>query len=355
MIYLTSYLFLSLLSIFDFKIKQKIFFEFFILILILLFVATRFNTGGDWATYTIYYEQINQVQHEIYDLSFYSLNNFIYIFLGTDGVFLKNFIISFFFLSLFFLFVLKNFSDTFFLLALSFPILIILLGMGYIRQGLSVSCFLAFISIKEYRYKLFFLFPMLTFHAFGFILFFIIICDVLKKVFFKKKFSIHLKVFLFLFLLIFLSTVLYFYFDILLLKYRHYIKESYLYISTGSIPRSFLNYVCAILYLFVYYFKNKIISQKFDFIFFIISILILILFPLSFYFETAVDRIGVGFSFIQLVGPYYFIKYFSNSKIEKYLKCFFLIIFFLIFFIWVNFSSNYFNWIYQNLFFFIYK
>ena len=225
--------------------------------------------------------------------------------------------------------------------------------MGYIRQGLSVSCFLAFISIKEYRYKLFFLFPMLTFHAFGFILFFIIICDLLKKAFFKKNFSTHLKVFLFLLLLIFFSTVLYLFFDILLLKYTHYIKESYLYTSIGSAPRSFLNYVCAILYLFVYYFKNKIISQKFDFIFFIISILILILFPLSFYFQTAVDRIGVGFSFIQLVGPYYFIKYFSNSKIEKFLKCCFLMTFFLIFFTWVNFSTNYFNWIYQNLFFFI--
>jgi hypothetical protein len=353
MIYLAGYFFLSLLAIFDRKIKQKIFFKIFILIFFLLFIATRLNTGGDWTAYKIYYEQINQVQYEIYDLSFYSLNNFIYIFLGTDGVFLKDFIISIFFLTLFFLFILKNFSDTFFLLALSLPILIILLGMGYIRQGLSVSCFLAFISFKEYRYKLFFLFPMLTFHAFGFILFCIIICDLFKRVFFKKNFLIHLKVFLFLFLLIFLSALLYLYFDILLLKYRHYINESHLYVSIGSAPRSFLNYVCAILYLFVYYFKNKIICQKFDFIFFIVSILILILFPLSFYFQTAVDRIGVGFSFIQLVGPYYFIKYFNNSKIEKLLKCCFLITFFLIFFTWVNFSTNYFNWIYQNLFFFI--
>ena len=109
MIYLASYLFLSLLSIFDYKIKQKIFFEIFILILILLFVATRFNTGGDWTTYKIYYEQINQVQYAISELSFYSLNNFIYIFLGTDGVFLKDFIISFFFFKFIFFFCFKKF------------------------------------------------------------------------------------------------------------------------------------------------------------------------------------------------------------------------------------------------------
>ena len=147
MIYLASYLFLSLLSIFDFKIKQKIFFEFFILILILLFVATRFNTGGDWATYKIYYEQINQAQHEIYDFSFYSLNNFIYIFLGTDGVFLKNFIISFFFFKFIFFFCFEKFQRYFFFISIKFSNIDNPFGNGVYSSGFER---ILFFSIYKY-------------------------------------------------------------------------------------------------------------------------------------------------------------------------------------------------------------
>ena len=351
MIYLSLYLLLSFLAIFQYKLKLNKSVNIFILILIFLFVATRFQTGGDWTTYKIFYENIYNVDYELYDLSYYTINYIIYNLFGSNGIVVKDFIFAFFFFSLFFLFILKNFDDTFFLLTLSFPILITLLSMGYIRQGLSVSCFFAFLSFKQYRYKLIFLYPMLTFHAFGVFLFSITILETLKVIF-LKNFLPKFKLFLLILLIFFSILIFYNFFDIILVKFKNYITESHLYNSVGSLPRSLLNFACALLYLFVYFFKKEIIFKNHAFLFLIISLLILILLPLSFFITTAVDRIGVGLSFIQLIGPYYFIKFFDNFKIKQNLKICILIFFFIYYFTWIGFSSNYSNWVYQSLIFF---
>lgn len=124
--------------------KFYIFFWSLLLFYLFLFVSLRFEVSPDW----IGYQNIYNHNLEKNNLFFFDENQDLVFFLliqisiltntGLVGV---NFFIALIFFVVFY-FYTKDFSNKYFSLFISYPIIIIVLQMGYIRQGLAFSFFL---------------------------------------------------------------------------------------------------------------------------------------------------------------------------------------------------------------------
>ncbi len=277
---------LSLHFIFDRykRIELEKFTWFIIIFLLTIFIGFRYEIGADWIHYEEFFYDAQNLPLEEYlnaSLVYVYINKFAFKlgiqFIGVNFICALIFMFS---LSFF----LKNSKNRWLALAVSFPIIIVVLGMGYTRQGLAFSFFLFVIRALEEK-KLFqsFIFIILSILSHKTALF---ISSYLIFVFFwyQKQYIYFIA-----------SLLIPIFFAILFWDlYKHYL---YFYVgfgqhmfSYGSIPRSFLILLVALLFLI---YKKKFInmSEYQIFVYTSLSWMIIFLFPFSFTTSIVVDRL----------------------------------------------------------------
>ena len=307
-----------------------------VIFLLIIFIGFRNEIGGDWYTYkNFFYQEIPKLGfRDMLNASLvYVLINKIAYYLGIQfiGVNFISSIIFMFSLAFF----LKNTPNRWLALAISFPIIILILGMGYARQGLAFSFSLFLIKAledKKILKSILFIFLSILSHKSA--LFFSSILLFLFFFYHKKYFYLLLSIFI---------PIL---FGILFWKlYSHYL---YFYVgsgqhnfSFGSLPRSILILLIGILFLIL---RNKFhnISKYQFFIYSSLSWIIIFLFPLSIITSIVTDRLLLYFYVLKLVVVSY-----ANLK-DKIISLNILLIvsmYFFYFIIWIFFGKNTFSWI----------
>ena len=121
----------------------------FVIFFLTIFVGFRYEIGGDWIIYEKYFYNIQNVSLKELLISspvFFLINKIAYY---TDIQFIGvNFICALIFMVSLANF-LNNSENKWLALAISFPIIIVILSMGYIRQGLAFSFCLLLIKTLE--------------------------------------------------------------------------------------------------------------------------------------------------------------------------------------------------------------
>ncbi len=307
----------------------------FVIFLLTIFIGFRFEVGGDWIQYEKFFYMAQ-------NLSFLeSLNsNLVYVYINKLANYfgIQYYGVNFICASIFMFslaFFLNDTKNRWLALAIAFPIIILILGMGYIRQGLAFSFSLFLIkSLEEKKLLnslLFYSLSVLTHKSALFI------SSLLLFIFlwYHKKYF---------FLLLTISIPTFFaliFRDFYQHNIHNYIGDGQHMFSYGSLPRSFLILLVAILFLS---FKNKFenLSKYQIFVFSSFSWIIIFLFPLSIVTSIVADRLLLYLYSLKLV-------FISNANLnDKTLKFFsFLIIsgylFYLI--LWISFGINAFSWL----------
>jgi len=357
--YLIIYLIIFFFIIINFKPNKKTnnFFMYIFSIFFILFIGLRYEVGGDWINYEYMYNNqyfFNQLFDSIAKLDFknflITLNQINLGFdtftsisrtlnLGLYGLNILNASILIFGLY----FYTKNKNNQILIYLISFPILIIIVGMGYTRQASALG--LLFISIKfiengQIKRSIIFLILAFLFHKT------VLVFSVVYLFYFKK-----INVFMLIFI-IFIGSFLYiFYFG----KQINHIIYYYLgagndFISIGALPRTSLYFIASIIFLLN---SKKFVNDKYSLkLYSSISIIIIFMFPIVIIFSTALDRILIYFFVIQLLVFSQVSNFFKSYK-NKYLINVLVGLFFLsIMFVWLYFGKYSNHWIpYQNYLF----
>ena len=283
--------------------------------LIFIFVGFRYEIGGDWGSLNITYDKM--ANHGLFDgLKMYSSKFIVLIvyYFNNFEIFTETLILGCIF-SFFFTKYLLSTNNFFLSLYISFPVLLIIAGMGYVHQGVAVViCWQILINYKDRTYKdvLIYTFIASLFHMSALIFLMILFLKLNNK---QLKFIFLI----FVYFLIFCS--LYYIisdknlFTRLLLnlnledKFDSYLFDDY-YKSDGAVIRLLLFVPCIFIYntINLKYLKNKkflkLIQFSLYFILLIITITVLIRGSLFFAFA---DRLLIFFIFVQIliVNAYY--------------------------------------------------
>ena len=181
----------------------------FVIFLLSIFIGFRNGIGGDWIIYEKFY-------HNVHNLSFSEIINssLVYVFInkiayytGTQfvGVNVICALIFMFSLAIF----LNNSKNKWLALAISFPIIILILGMGYTRQGLAFSFSLLLIkALEDKKLKnsiIFFILAILSHKSALFICSFLLF---LSLWYYKKYFALLLSVIIPIFLYTFFGIII---------------------------------------------------------------------------------------------------------------------------------------------------
>ncbi len=324
---------------FLFKKNKKYEFEKFIwafvIFLLTIFIGFRFEVGGDWGQYEKFFydaQNLSLLQSLSSNLVYVYINKFAYYF-GIQFYGVNLICASIFMFSL--AFFLNDAKNRWLALAIAFPIIILILGMGYIRQGLAFSFSLFLIkSLEEKKLLnslLFYSLSVLTHKSAIFISSFLLFIFLwYHKRYFFLLLTISIPTF---FALIFK--------DFYLHNIYNYIGEGQHMFSYGSLPRSFLILLIAILFLS---FRNKFenMSKYQIFVFSSFSWMIIFLFPFCIVTSIVTDRLLLYLYTLKLV-------FISNVNLnDKTLKLFsFLIIFGYLFYLilWISFGINSISWL----------
>lgn len=331
-IYIYSFLTLAFISIFPVQItiEFKRLMIFFLSLFLIIFVGLRDQVGGDWYSYLEYYDRFEKLS--LYEIIY--LNDIAYDFLNwvtnrfNGNIYIVNYICAIFFLIPLIIFCTKR--DYFLIsILISFPYLITIVSMGYVRQAAAIGFFLLGLNFLESKSKfslilyLFSLTIAFLFHKSAIILF-------LFFIFFKIKIST--KIFL-----IFSSFI----FILILSQYGFFGNVYIRYIETqmqsqGGIIRTLMNLPPALgLLFFKKYFKEDKLYEIFLAIS-IISVLSLILVP---FFSTLIDRISLYFIILQI---YFWPKFIYLNKKELRIGIYLLVIvvYFIIYSVWLNLANH---------------
>lgn len=332
-IYFYTYFFLSIISILPFN-KSKLlsyFFTLFLFIFLLVFIGLRDEIGGDWYPYLEYYHRFKQLSLLeavlINDIGYDLIN---WIVSQYDGsIYLVNYICALLFLIPLFIFC-NNRKYFLISILISFPYLITVVSMGYVRQAVALGLFILGLSVlesKKINFK-FVIFTSLiiiafTFHKSAIILFTFI---------FFYKFSNLLKIISLVILLV--SLILLINFNFFENIYTNYVVSPMS--SRGTFLRISLNSIPAVGLIFFYrYFKNDPLSG----IFLCISLITIISIFFINYASTLIDRISLYFMLLQV---YFWPKFISLN--QKQMRIFFYIfvltLYFIYLLIWFNYSDH---------------
>jgi hypothetical protein len=341
MVYFIYLFFISILAINFEKIKNIKYLDIFVFFILFLIIGFRYRTGGDFYPYINLFDQIQLLDFNTIKSPFYIIN-YISKFLYLD-LFGVNLILSFIFVFCLFFF-LKKFNNFYLATVISFPVLIMIYGMGFLRQGIAIVLFLNIISFKSFFYKSSSIICGAFFHLTSIIYLYIYLVSLTVQ----KR---NIKVF---FILIILSITIISIFNEQFINYVKYYIISEEYSSSGFIYRNLLTYICAYVYLYIYLFRKKIfITKEFKFIFFVISLVSIIIFPIGLFYSTVIDRLMGYFLPLQiLVTNLLYEKINSKNKLKvNYLICILSVIQFIV---WYIFGENSLAWEYE-LFFFPFK
>ena len=337
-IYLINSIALFSLHLLFYKYKNFKFENFiwiFIIFLLSIFIGFRDGIGGDWIHYENFYYTIS-------DLSFFQIINssLVYVYINKIAHYLGvqiigvNFIcaILFMFALTFFL---NNSKNKWLALAISFPIIILILGMGYTRQGLAFSFSLFLIKALEdkklFKSIIFIILSILSHKSALFISSFLLFLFLwYHKKYFYLLLSILIPIFFSFFFLDFYKHLVYFYVG----------SGQHMY-SYGSLPRSLLILLVAILFM-IYKKKFKNMTEYQIFIYTSFAFMIIFLFPLCFTTSIVADRLLLYLYPLKLV----FMSFADlKDKTIRFITFIVSSVYFFYFIIWISFGKNSFSWV----------
>ena len=313
---------------------------FFTIFFLTLFIGLRYEVGGDWVHYTRYFYSYG-LGHETITLIdkfnlglFFIFNKFAY-YTGIQFVGV-NFITSLIFMLALAIF-LNNSRNRWLALAISFPIIIVILGMGYSRQGLAFAFSLLLLRSLEDR-KLFvsIIYLLLAIISHKSALLFSVIF-----IFYFCYYKNHLYLSFLVILPIFFGII---FFDEFERLTYFYIGSGQHMFSYGSFPRSLLFFIVASLFLFL---KEKYVDMT-DyqvFIYTCFSFMVVLIFPFSLLASVGTDRLLLFFYALKIV----FVSY-ANLKDKTVNIIIFLTIgiYFFYFLTWLFFGANAYSWVPYN-------
>ncbi len=286
-IYLVNFTVLLLLHFLFYKYKNfelEKFIWVIVIFLLSIFIGFRNETGGDWITYEHFYYSTPE-----FSLEGLLSSNVVYVFINKIALYLGiHFIGVNFICALIFMFSLAAFlnqtPNKWLALAISFPIIILVLGMGFTRQGLAFSFLLLLIKALEkknlFRSVIFIILSILSHKTALFITSFLLFLFLwYHKKYFLLLISILIPIFFISFFWIFYEHLFYF-----------YVGSGQHNFSYGSLPRSLLISFIAILFLIL---KKKLnnMSEYQIFIYTSFSLMILFLLPFSIITSILADRL----------------------------------------------------------------
>lgn len=344
-IYFFFFTLLSFLSISPLRIEKKLskILKFFFLISLTIFIGLRHEVGGDWDIYL--YDFDNNLEYFNF-IEFAYVRDFGYEFISFICY---NIGIGFYGLNLitaiFFVYVLNKFSkkiskNVWLCFLISFPYIIIVVFMGYTRQGIAMSfILLSILAINEKKLINYacFAFLAVIFHKSA-----AIIIPIVFLTYFKINFK---NLITFLFLVLFSLFIIY---PEVTRITAGYLAENNEYVSNGVYYRLFLNILSG--FFFIFFYRYLKFNNNFDKLIVLIFLLNILLLFFSFSFSTLVDRIIIYFTFIQLV--VFSRLYLIFPKYIIYFNLFVIFFYLLLFLIWLNFSNHSYAWIpYKNILF----
>jgi hypothetical protein len=327
----------------DHNLKTLILLMFGLMLIIL--IGFRHEVGGDWFRYLEITNKINigefNLAQESGGIGYQSVQWVSVNYL--NGVYATNLICA-----IFFVFGLVRFCQNlpipWLALFVSTPFLIVVVSMGYTRQAAAIGFLMwGLVDLMNGKRIPFVVSVLIAslFHITAVVMLPIALLYRKRKMSFIHFFGISLLILLLVFILfsIFyeqLNHMIYYYITI---KLHH---------SGGAIARVLMNFSAAVVFLFYRkQFRQKYHDEKLWFIFSMINILLL---PASFYYSTVVDRFAIYFLPLQLV-------IFSRVPTlisSKYNRTIFILgtifIYFSALFVWLFFGRHSNTWLpYQNL------
>jgi len=311
----------------------------FYIIFLIIFVGLRHEVGGDWKIYIDFFEE-----SKFFDLEHISLNtDIVYIYInkianllgvGIYGVNLFSAIIFFLAINSF----LKNTKNKWLGLLICFPIVIVVLGMGYARQGLAFAFALFLILSLENRKII----ASLIYFALALFSHKSSLCCMLFYIFY----ILYYKNYKFLILCFIGFILLYFLFQA---TFNHllffYLGSGQHMMSFGSIPRSLLIALVSIIFLFNI--NDLELSDYQKFFYKYLSYIILLISPFSFLTSITTDRILLYYCMIKII-------FVSTADLEnrsqKLLINGIILLYITYFTIWISIGVNSFSWLPYSIF-----
>lgn len=315
-------------------IKYKFTISSFVFLLLTITIGFRDALGSDYGSYYLdfIYMNISYLDKEIFQTQkldlVYEYLSFLTIFLNLQLDFLNLLIACIFIFSVVFF---SNQEDDYLLIILAFlSYHYLVLGMGYIRQGLSISFLLFFIHFWRNEKNLLswiFLILAIMSHKFAIVSSFLIFLRPKGNWFYFNKYFYLLSLFIIslIFFKIFESKNINDYFEV-------YSSEH----SSGAIYRTLAGTICGILF----FLKKSFFKKRLDYRYLYASSTVLILlFPASFFYSTISDRILAYFLPCMFIILCTIPNTFKNIR-TSVIKFVLVSIFFSHLLIWSNFSSQ---------------
>ena len=343
-IYFVNTLFLILLHYYFFNNKNKIFEKYvwiFSIFFLSIFIGLRFKIGGDWDIYKNFFLHFNDKNNEL-NFSDYLNHGVIFVFINKIAYYLGiQFVGVNLLLALIFMHSLSNFikdSDNRWLaLAISVPIIILILAMGYMRQGLAFAFSLYLIKNLENKKLslayIYLIFAILSHKSAIILSIFILFYVIYYRKYFQLVALILIPTF---FALLF--------FDKFSHLFYFYVGSGQHMLALGSVPRSLLLVIVAALFFIL---KNKYLDMtNYQFFFYKwMSYLIIIMFPFAVIASVATDRMLLYLYSLKLA----LISFAKLKNVKINIIIFILVsIYFFYLLVWSFYGVNSLSWLPYN-------
>ena len=336
--------FISLMEYFKFKYfyNNKIIINFFVLSFLILFMGMKYHVGGDWGTYIEFFNKSTQTTKFSFsdDLGFLFLN-----------IFFKKINFDFYIINIFsaviFIYgthsIAKYYENYWLFFLILLPYFILVIGMGYTRQSISIGLALFSISLfyKRITLQRILLYYVIIAIAMTFHKSVIILLPL--PIFFLKiniRNLLLLVSLLYLLFFIFYSIILN---DTILERLRYFFKSEYS--SMGAYFRSMILSAAALFYLILgkFFSKKKQINiiNKFISIYILFISLILFISPSTVIF----DRLLVYFYVIIPTIICELLEKISDNNQKLFIYLFISALGLLFLWLWLLFADNSFSWI----------
>ena len=335
------YFFIGLLAINYEKIKNIKYIDLLVFTLFTVFFSIRWEVGGDWGTYLNYYLDLGR-RDPFHSPLFLNINLFSNLtkidYLGKNTIEIIIFLIPIFYF-------LKKLETNFYLyLCVAYPIIIMVYGIGSVRQGLAIAYFSAFLLYDGNRFVKFSLsiIPIFFHNTAIFIVLFYYATQVWDKINFRNAYVNLISICA----IVFLTFILFQ--EQIDLYIRYYVYET-TYDSKGAFIRTtLLVFLCM---AFLFNMKKFTIEKKLKNFMFFSSIFIICCLPLSIFFSTPIDRILGYFMILKILIIYLFIKNIRDEKIKSLATNSVVCFFFILLTVWMYFGANSIFWLrYDNYF-----
>ena len=323
----------SLFLLLDLKIEKrtKFILLYIFLIYLIIFIGLRHHTGGDWQSHVLQFYKAKTFNFFNFDFRgdyLYDLLNFIISkFIG--GLYSVNLILSILLVLSVYIYS-SLLPQRFLVLIICFPYIFVVVGMGFVRQGMALSFILIslyFLNKKRFFYYLISFILAVLSHK-SIIILFLINLFIFNKNLLKQIILYILYILIFLILIYSLKDNLY-------NLYYYYIGAGVHLESYGSIFRNLFNTIPVIIFILFFKKFKKINSTNLINIYVFFAIYQIVLLYLSFEISTFADRMTIYSLPIQLF-VYSNLFLIFDKKYKFFINFLILFLYNIYFLTWIN-------------------